>query len=134
MNAPAYQRHFPQDHRQLNDLGFDVEKMAEVTEVVGVVAVEEYLVEAGEGEDFLSAVELDLYGDDAPSGRRDVDVVRYGADGDQHLRFSVLFLVAGEHIDAGDPLPYFPECSGDGVSHSVVVYYVEGLGGGSEAV
>ena len=45
----------------LYNLGFEFVELAEIFHLVCVVAVEEYLVEAGEAEDFLPAVEFDLY-------------------------------------------------------------------------
>ena len=51
----------------LDDLGVEVTELAEVLHLVLVVALED-LVEAGEAEDFLPAVEFHLDRDDASAG------------------------------------------------------------------
>lgn len=56
--------------------GFKFVKLAEVFHLIRVVAVEEYLVEAGEGQDFLVAVEFDLYRNDTSAGGRYIHVLK----------------------------------------------------------
>jgi len=108
-----------------NDLGLEVEELAEVAEAVSVVAVEEYLVEAGEAEDFLAAVEFDFYGDDAATRGGHVDILDDCTGGDQD--YGPLPFLARQHIDAGGAPANLPERPGDGVTHPVVVHQVEGF-------
>ena len=59
------------------NFGFEIEQPAEICEVLLVVVVEEYLVEAGEAQHRVVPVEFYPVRYHASPGRRDVDAVQW---------------------------------------------------------
>ena len=57
-------------------LCIEITQLGEIFNLVFVVAVEEYLVEAGEAKDFLIAVEFDLNRYDASAAWRNVHILK----------------------------------------------------------
>jgi len=49
----------------LDYLGLEIEQLAELDKMLFVIAIEKYLVEAGEAQNLLVAVEFHSYGDHA---------------------------------------------------------------------
>ena len=120
--------------RRLNNLCFEVVQLAEFGEVLFVVAVEEQLMESGEAEDGVAAVELYPYRYNASAGGRDIYVVQDGADRDEELGLAVLFFAAGQDIKTGDSLAYSPEGARHCVPIAVVMYYIERLRRAAETI
>ena len=87
-------------------------ELVEIFHLVFVVAVEEDLVEAGEAEHFLGAVEFDLERDDASAGGGHIHIRQHRPGRDQHLQGLVGFFgavsLARQQVDArhalADPL------------------------------
>ena len=57
---------------------FGIKQPAELNEMLFIVTVEEHLVEAGEAEDLLVAIEFYPDGDHASAGGRHADIVHHG--------------------------------------------------------
>ena len=108
----------------------ETEQFAEVSQMPLVVAVEEDLVEAGETQDVLVAIELDPYRDDASTSWRDADIIEDGPGRYQdagYLTVLVQPVARGQHINAGDTLALSPDSAGHSVSVTMVMGQVERL-------